>query len=118
MPDNQTPKTQPNPKERPESLDLSKTILGSSLQMIGVSLTVAGIYRGIQVIGKAPIRADNVLSGVAMMFLLAWIFAYLAQRSKEVSGLNRAFELIADGAFLIALVLTVLSVGLIAFEAI
>jgi uncharacterized membrane protein YhdT len=113
-----TQKTQTSPNERPENLELSKTILGSSLQMIGVSLTVAGIYRGIQVVGKAPIRADNVLSGVAMTFLLAWIFAYLAQRSKGVSGLNRTFELIADGAFLIALVLTVVSVGLIAFEAI
>jgi hypothetical protein len=106
----------PTQQERPAPLELSKTILGSSLQMIGVSLTVAGIYRGIQAVGKAPVRADNVLSFVAVMFLLAWIFAYLAQRSGRGSSLNRLFEVVADTAFLLALVLIVISVGLIALE--
>jgi hypothetical protein len=107
------PKPQSAPKEAPE---MSKIILGSSLQMIGITMTVAGIFRGIQVIGKAPIRADNVLAFVAVVFLLAWILAYLAQRLPHGTRAGRAFELLADGAFLIAVVMIIVSFGLFAFE--
>jgi hypothetical protein len=88
------------------------------LQMIGISLTVAGIFRGVQTIGKAPVRADNVLSMVAVIFLLAWITAFFAQRVKPTTPLGRVLEVIADAAFVMALGLIVTAVALIAFEVI
>jgi hypothetical protein len=100
----------------PDKEALSKLILSSSLQMIGVSLTVAGIFRGVQVVGRTSLRADNILSFVAVMFLLAWIFAFLTQRMNRTSTFGRLFEIIADIAFLLALCLIVVSVGLIALE--
>ncbi|NJK44010.1 MAG: hypothetical protein HC933_06730 [Pleurocapsa sp. SU_196_0] len=115
MPDEPTSKSDRSAPQ-PPSTELRKTILGSSLQMIGVSLTVAGVFRGVQAVGKVPVRADNILSLVAVMFLLAWIFAYLAQRSRPASSAERVLETIADGAFLLALCLIVVSVALIAFE--
>jgi hypothetical protein len=111
-----------NQPEKPAPLTeikpLSKVVLDSSLQMIGVSLTVAGIFRGVQAVGKAPIRADNVLSLVAVIFLLAWITAFIAQRVNPATRFGRILEIIADAAFLMALGLIVIGVVLIALEVI
>jgi hypothetical protein len=95
--------------------DVSIHIFSVSAAMVGVCLTVIGIIRVVITIGNIQTLADNFLSLDALLFLFACILSYLSLRTR---GIRRLFmlERIADGLFIIGLVLMGFVCVLIAYD--
>ncbi|HEU5169013.1 MAG TPA: hypothetical protein VFU46_00675 [Gemmatimonadales bacterium] len=101
----------PEPAER----ELSGHIFAVSAGLVGVCLTVIGLFRLFG--GPQELRslADNLLAVDALAFLLSCFLAYLALRSRAPARRHR-LERLADGIFLLGLTAMVLIGGLIAYE--
>ncbi|HWE42175.1 MAG TPA: hypothetical protein VG432_06710 [Gemmatimonadaceae bacterium] len=93
---------------------LGSHIFSVSAGLVGVCLTVIGLFRVIVTSQHVDSVADNLLAFDAVVFLIACLFAYLAIRSR--SARTRRFETIADIAFLLGLTIMVAVSGLIAYE--
>lgn len=91
----------------------SADILQSSTTMVGVCVTVIGLFRALGI--SRETIADNILAVDAVVFLVSAASAYSSLRLSS-SRLRRAFETIADVSFLIALVVIVAVSALIAYE--
>ena len=92
---------------------LGSHIFSVSAGVVGVCLTVIGLFRVINVSQHVDSIADNMLAIDALVFLVACFFAYLSLRSR--TGANH-YERIADIAFLSGLAVMVAIGGLIAYE--
>jgi len=83
--------------------ELNVHIFSVSAQLVGLCLTVIGLFRIIAQLKRIDSIADNVLSVDAMLFLAACMFAYASLRSRTTHR-RRRLERIADACFGTALV--------------
>lgn len=94
---------------------LSGHIFAVSAGLIGVCLTVIGLFSLMRVQGRFLGIADNLIALNAMVFLSACVFAYFALRVTNEDRWRR-LERIADSLFLLGIFGMVLICGLIAYE--
>ena len=105
------PPSEPTSRER----DLSGHIFSVSAGLVGVCLTVIGLFRLFRKAGEVASVADNLIAIDALVFLFACLSAYLALRTTEERSWRR-LERIADSLFLFGLAAMVVISALIAYE--
>lgn len=106
------PTPQPTTRER----ELSSHIFGVSAGLVGVCLTVVGIFNFARRPGEPQGGiADNLVAIDAIVFLLACLFAYLALRASDERGWRR-LERYADVLFLVGISAMVVIAALIALD--
>lgn len=107
---------QPHPSSNDDRLeaDLCIHIFTVSAAMVGVCLTVIGLFRVITDLKNISSIGDDLLVLDALMFLCACILSYYAIRRRGARRSLRA-ERIADVLFLAALSLMVVVCGLITY---
>jgi len=110
-----TSPTSPTSPPSEAETQLSAHIFAVSAGLVGVCLTVIGIFRVLVRSDHVDSIADNVLAVDALLFLAACFFSYLALRSRTGAHARR-LERVADGFFLTALTFMVIVGGLIAYE--
>jgi hypothetical protein len=86
-----------------------------SAGLVGVCLTVIGLFRVVVRLQRVDSIADNLLAVDALFFLVACFLAYLALRSR-VAGRARRMERVADVVFVAGLAMMVAIGALIAYE--
>ena len=101
-------------KNQREENEICIHIFSVSAGMVGVCLTVIGIFRAISELKKFDTIGDNVLAIDALIFLGACVFAYFALRSVNIIR-KRKMEKIADALFLIGLSLMAIVCIMIAY---
>jgi len=90
----------------------SRHILPTSATMAGVCMTMVGLVKIIE--GTAgPSHIDQAFAVVGLVFLASAFVSYLSIRAR---GSRDWLESIADGVFMVGLVLMVLAGGAFAFE--
>ena len=94
--------------------DISIHIFTVSSAMVGVCLTVIGLIRVVITFGKADTVADDLLAADAFLFLLSCLISYSALRTRSKRRMHR-MEHIADGIFILAMILMVVICGFITF---
>lgn len=99
-------KTNGKPKRQLEE-DICIHIFTVSSAMVGVCLTVIGLVRVVITLGKADTFADDLLAIDALLFLVCCFVSYAALRSRGSRRMHR-LERIADGVFILAMVVMVL----------
>ncbi len=82
--------------------------------MVGVCLTVIGLFRVITELKSISTIGDNLLALDALAFIASCILSYIALRTRA-SKRRRRVEKIADGIFLTAMSLMAAICGLIAY---
>lgn len=92
--------------------DICVHIFTASAGLVGVCLTVIGIIRVVISLRKADLIVDDLLAVDAIIYLISCLLAYWALRSRSVRR-NHRLERLADGVFLLALTVTVISAGMI-----
>ena len=95
--------------------DISIHIFTASAAMVGVCLTVIGLLRVVISVRKVTTLADDLLALDAFLFLTSCLLSYLALRTRSVQRMYR-IERLADGIFILSLVLMALVCGLIVYE--
>lgn len=95
--------------------DISIHIFTVSAGMVGVCLTVIGLVRVVITLGKSNTLADDLLAGDAFLFLLLCLFSYSALRFRSKRR-GHYRERIADGIFIVAMVLMAVICGFITFS--
>ena len=95
--------------------DISVHIFTTSATMVGVCLTVIGLFKVILQLRSVGTWADDLLSIDAMLFLSACGLAYWALRTRSVMRRHLA-EKIADVIFLLALTLMTAVCALITYS--
>jgi len=106
-----SPAPGPSARER----DLSGHIFSVSAGLVGVCLTVIGLFNLFRTPGTVQSIADNLIAIDAIVFLFACIFSYLGIRSSDERRWLR-LERAADGLFLLGISGMVLICALIAYE--
>jgi uncharacterized membrane protein YqjE len=104
----------PDPLRRPLDDDICVHIFTASAAMVGVCLTVIGIIRVVISLRRADLFVDDLLAGDAMLYLVSCLLSYWALRTRNLQR-NYRLERIADTVFLIALTLTAINAGCIAW---
>jgi hypothetical protein len=94
---------------------LAQHIVVVASAMVGVCLTVTGLFRLIGELAQVTTLADNVLAADAVVFLGACIAAYLSLRARS-PDLARRLEAVADIVFVVGVLVLVGLAGLIALE--
>jgi len=104
-------------RQQSESLrdELCVHIFTVSAGLVGVCLTVIGLFRVISRLKDLNSIADNILAIDALAFLGSCLTAFLALRTVGRQRRQR-LERLADGVFLTGLVLMVVVCGLVAYE--
>jgi len=105
------------PKTTPENHleeDISIHIFTVSSAMVGVCLTVIGLIRVVITFGKADTVADDLLAADAFLFLVSCLLSYSALRTRSKRRMHR-MERIADGIFILAMILMVVICGFITY---
>jgi hypothetical protein len=105
------------PKTTPENHleeDISIHIFTVSSAMVGVCLTVIGLIRVVITFGKADTVADDLLAADAFLFLLSCLISYSALRTRSKRRMH-LMERIADGIFILAMILMVVICGFITY---
>ena len=97
--------------------ELSAHIFAVSAGLVGVCLTVIGLFRVVVRSQNIDSIADNLLAVDALLFLVACFLAYLALRAGTTARAQR-LERFADLVFHTALSLMVAVAGLIAWAVI
>ena len=97
--------------------DLSEHIFSVSAGMLGVCITVIGLFRIVSRSLHVDSIADNLLSIDALVFLASCFLAYLALRART-APIKRRFERAADYVFLAGLTMVSVVGVLIAYEVI
>jgi hypothetical protein len=102
--------------QREETLedDISVHIFSTSATMIGVCLTVIGLFKVILQIKILNTLGDDLLSVDALLFLVACLLSYWALRTRSLKRRHRV-EKVADVIFLAALSLMTLVCSLITY---
>jgi hypothetical protein len=94
--------------------DICVHIFTASAGLVGVCLTVIGIIRVVISLRKADLIVDDLLACDAILYLVSCLLAYWALRSRSVRR-NHRLERLADLVFLLALTVTVVGAGMIAW---
>ena len=105
----------PDGKALCQDASLAVHIISVSAAMVGVCLTVIGLFQVVQSLHALDTPADNILAIDAVVFLFACLLAYASLRSRSPRR-RRRLERMADGCFLCALVIMTVMAGAIAFE--
>ena len=92
--------------------DICVHIFSTSAAMLGVCMTVVGVLHVMVVMRNVDTIADDLLSIDAMIYLLACLSAYWALRNKRAAR-HRRLERTADALFLLGLVISAVSTGII-----
>lgn len=106
-----------DPALRSAETELSAHIFAVSAGLVGVCLTVIGLFRVIVRSQDIDTVADNLLAIDALLFLVACFLAYLALRARTSARAQR-LERVADLVFLSALSMMVVVAGLVAYAVI
>jgi hypothetical protein len=94
--------------------DISIHIFSTSATMVGVCLTVIGIFKLIFQLKAIGTLGDDLLAIDASLFLIACILSYWALRTR-VSKRRRITEKLADIVFLVALTAMTFTCALITY---
>ncbi len=94
--------------------DISIHIFTVSSAMVGVCLTVIGLIRVVITFGKADTVADDLLAADAFLFLVSCLLSYSALRTRSKRRMHR-MERVADGIFILAMILMVIICGFITY---
>jgi multisubunit Na+/H+ antiporter MnhF subunit len=94
---------------------LSAHILSVSAGLVGVCVTVIGLFRVVLRAQQVDSIADNLLAIDGLVFLVACFLAYLALRAHTAARAER-LERVADVVFLAGLTMMVAVGALIAYE--
>ena len=105
------------PDSPPPPRGLSEHIFAVSAGMVGVCITVIGLFRIVSRSDHVDSIADNLLSIDALIFLASCILAYLALRAQSTQNRKR-FDRVADYVFLAGLTMVSVVGVLIAYEVI
>ncbi|HLB08251.1 MAG TPA: hypothetical protein VK617_01865 [Gemmatimonadaceae bacterium] len=97
--------------------ELSEHIFSVSAGMVGVCITVIGLFRIVSRSLHVDSVADNLLSIDALVFLASCFLAYLGLRARASQN-RRRFERAADYLFLAGLTMVSIVAVLIAYEVI
>lgn len=100
-----------------EPRELSEHIFSVSAGMVGVCITVIGLFRIVSRSQHVDSVADNLLSIDALVLLASCFLAYLGLRARA-SANRRRFERAADYLFLAGLTMVSVVGVLIAYEVI
>ncbi len=100
---------------KPLEEDISIHLFSVSAAMVGVCLTVIGLIRVVISTLKIDTLADDLLSLDALFFLCSCLCAYWALRMRSLHRMPR-LEQIADGAFILGLILMVAVCGIITYS--
>jgi hypothetical protein len=95
--------------------DFSGRIFTVSAGLVGVCVTVIGLFNSFRNTGKVQSVADNLIAVDATVFLGACLSAYLALRTVDEARWRR-MERYADVLFLLGISGMVLIGGLIAYD--
>ena len=95
--------------------ELNGHIFSVSAQLVGICLTVLGLFRVVIRLRNVGSIADNLLALDAIAFLGACVFAYASLHSRGRTR-RRALERVADASFGIALVLMTSVCALVAWQ--
>lgn len=93
---------------------ISIHIFSVSAALVGVCLTVIGIFRAIGELKSFSTFGDNVLAIDALIFLASCIFAYSSLRSTNLKKKHK-LEKIADALFIFGLSLMAVVCTIIAY---
>jgi hypothetical protein len=116
-----TPKhAPPNPSpagngQQSRNDELCVHIFSVSAGLVGVCLTVIGLFRVVLRLQKIDSIADNLLAVDALGFLVSCGLAYFAIRSRDLPR-RRRLEVLADRVFLVSLGLMTAVCSLVAYE--
>jgi len=105
------------PQRSPDShleQDICIHIFTVSSAMVGVCLTVIGLIRVVITLGTADTVADDLLAADALLFLVSCLLSYWALRSRGLRRMHR-LEKIADGIFIVAMIVMVVVCALITY---
>jgi len=94
--------------------DICVLVFSVSAAMVGVCLTVIGIFRLFTHVRELQTYGDDLLAIDAGLFLISCLLSYWALRTRRRRRM-RGLELIADVIFLIALCLMAIICGLITY---
>jgi hypothetical protein len=94
--------------------DICIHIFTVSSAMVGVCLTVIGLIRVVITLGTADTVADDLLAADALLFLVSCLLSYWALRSRGLRRMHR-LEKIADGIFIVAMIVMVVVCALITY---
>lgn len=103
-----------DPLRNPLDDNICVHIFTASAAMVGVCLTVIGIIRVVISLRKADLFVDDLLAVDAILYLISCLLAYWALRTRSMRR-NHRLERTADAIFLIALTLTAINAGSIAW---
>ncbi|AVF37674.1 hypothetical protein [Rahnella sikkimica] len=92
--------------------DICVHIFTASAAMVGVCITVIGIFQVITTLRKEGTLGDDLLAVNAILYLASTILSYWALRTRSV-GRNHKLEKIVDVLFLVALTFTTVVAGVI-----
>ena len=93
-------------QQLPLEEDLCIHIFTVSAAMVGVCLTVIGLIRIVITLQKVDTLADDLLAADSLLYLASCVLSYSALRTRKVRRMHRV-ERVADGVFLLAMVLMV-----------
>ena len=94
--------------------DICIHIFTVSSAMVGVCLTVIGLIRVVITLGSIDTLADDLLAADAFLFLVASLLSYSSLRTRNLQRMHRV-ERIADGTFILAMILMVAICGVITY---
>ena len=100
--------------EQELEVDLCLLIFSVSAALLGVCLTVLGIFKLLTQIRELQTYGDELLAVDAVLFLISCLLSYWALRTRR-KGRIHGLELIADVVFLTALCLMAIICGLITY---
>ncbi len=93
---------------------ISIHIFSVSAALVGVCLTVIGIFRAIGELKNFSTFGDNILAIDALIFLASCMFAYSSLRSRKENHKHK-LEKIADILFIVGLSLMAIVCAVIAY---
>ncbi|HEX5829431.1 MAG TPA: hypothetical protein VFY16_00530 [Gemmatimonadaceae bacterium] len=105
----------PAPGRTPESGEISVHIFIASATLVGVCLTVIGIFQALSRATRIDHIADEILSLDAIGFLVACLFAYTALRQRD-ARVRRRCARVAHVVFITALAIMTATCMLMAYE--
>jgi hypothetical protein len=95
--------------------ELAERIFSTSAQLVGVCLTVIGLFRVVFELKNIDSIADNLMAVDSLVFLGSCLLSYLALRSMKAER-SLALEQAADLVFLAGLGMMVVVGALVAYE--
>lgn len=94
--------------------DICVHIFAASAAMIGVCITVIGIFQVVVALKREDAVGDDLLAINAVLYLTTAILSYWGLRTRKLNR-NHLLEQVSDALFLIALAFTTVVAGLIAW---